>query len=467
MKKVIIAIIVLAVIAGISVGAFVSVKNKSEKETKKQEESLADNVLFNLDSETLIRIDVESSDINYSAELNDGKWIMNSSQDENFELNQTTLQGICTYFAQLTADTNYGEATDENKAKYGLSEPYTITVSDGTSDYTLHIGDKSPTGDYYYAYTDTKNNIYAIPASDAESILTTRLSIKDDNFIPYKDNEVVGMTLRKNGKIIYDLTYNSKNGRWELPEEYAMLTVNQTKPSTMVTLITRLTAEQMLDETDDDIKTYGFDEPEAEFTVRGSDGTEKTILMSYYGKDAKTYTHVYMTDSKQVETYYTQDMKFINYEIFDFVMQTIENANLYSIKDFEINCDEFSDKFTVDAANSYAECRGTEIDLNVAEIKSFFTTFYNTFSYITINDIDIEVKPELTDPVLSLKYTNSDDSKTSIDLVSTGEGDNCYVFADGEYTGTVTSSNFMSGTDSMLSAYEVLCRHTGIEPNNN
>lgn len=467
MKKVIIAIVVLAVTAGISIGAFIGIKNKSEKETKEQEESLADNVLFNLDSETLTKIDVKSSDISYTAELSEDRWVMNSSSNDTFELNQTTLQGICTYFAQLTADTNYGEATDENKAKYGLSEPYTVTVSDGTNEYTLHIGDKSPTGDYYYAYTDTKNNIYAIPALDAESILTTRLSIKDDNFIPYKDNEVVGMTLKKNGEIVYDLTYNSEYGRWELPKEYSMLTVNQTRPSNMVTLITRLTAEQMFEESDDDIKNYGFDEPEAEFIVKGSDGTEKTMLISYYGKDAKTYTHVYMTDSKQVETYYTADMKFINYEIFDFIMQTIENANLYSIKDFEINCNELSDKFTVDATNSYAECRGTEIDLNTAEIKSFFTTFYNTFSYINITDIDIDASPELADPVFSVKYTNYDDSETSIDLVSTGEGNNCYVFANGEYTGTITTSDFISGTDSMISAYEVLCRHTGIEQNNN
>lgn len=467
MKKVIIAVVALAAAAGISIGAFIGVKSKNDKETKKQEESLADNVLFNLDSDTLNKIEVKSPDISYTAELNGEKWVMDSSAEDTFELNQTTLQGICTYFAQLTADTSYGEATDENKAKYGLTEPYTVTVSDGTNEYTLHLGDKSPTGDYYYAFTDTKNNIYAVPASYAESIITTRLSIKDDNFIPYKDYEVVGMTLKKNGETVYELTYNSETSLWELPEEYAMLTVNQTRPENIVTLITRLTAEQMLEESDDDIVNYGFDEPDAEFTVKGSDGTEKTMLMKYYGKDAKTYIHVYMTDSKQVEVYYTEDMKFINYETFDFIMQTIENANLYSIKDFEINCNELSDKFTVDAVNSYAECRGTEIDLSTAEIKSFFTTFYNTFSYIGIKDIDINAEPELADPVFSVKYTNYDDSETYIDLVSTGNGSDCYVFAGGEYTGTITSSEFISGTDSMLSAYETLCRHTGLEQYNN
>nr|MDE7105174.1 hypothetical protein [Ruminococcus sp.] len=81
-------------------------------------------------------------------------------------------------------------------------------------------------------------------------------------------------------------------------------------------------------------------------------------------------------------------------------------------------------------------------------------------------DIDIDANPELTDPVFSVKYTNNDDSKTSIDLVSTDEGNDCYVFANGEYTGTITSSDFISGTDSMLSTYEILCRHTGIEQNN-
>lgn len=468
MKRIIIAAAVLAVLAGISIGTFVAVKSKSEKETQKQIEILADNVLFNIDNEFISKIDIIYPDnSNYTAELTDDEWIMTaSSTGDNFTLNQTILQQICTFISNLTAEANYGEATDENKTKYGLNESYRVTVSDGESSYTLHIGGKSPTGDYYYACTDTKNNIYAIAAADAESILTTRLSLKDNRFIPYKDNEITGLTLKKDGKIIYELNFNPDTNFWELPEEYSLLTVNQTRPESIITTITRLTAVEMFEESPDDFTKYGFDNPIMEFIVRASDGTEKTFFMSRYGKNAETYTHVYLNDSKQVETFYTGDLKFINYSIFDLVMQTVENANMYTVSEFEINCSELSDKFTINHDNGIAECRGSEIDLNNAELKSFFENFYNIFSYTVITDIDVESEPELKEPVFSAKYTKTDGTESSIDLVSTGDGNNCFVFADDIYTGTITDSGFISGTNSMLSAYEILCRQAGIQPNN-
>ncbi|MDE6788121.1 MAG: DUF4340 domain-containing protein [Ruminococcus sp.] len=465
MKKIIIAVSVLAVLAGISIGAFVTVKSKSDKETQKQIETLADNVLFNIDDSAINKVSIFYADnSSYTAELKDEEWTMtDSSSNENFALNQYTIQQICTFISDLTADTNYGEATEENKAKYGLSEPYKVSVSDDESSYTLYIGEKSPTGDYYYAYTDTKNNIYAINASDAESIITTRLSLKDDKLITYGDNDITGLTLKKDGKIVYELILNTEKSFWELPDEYSMLTVNQTRPENIITMITRLTAEDMLEESPDDFTKYGFDNPTAEFIVKASDGTEKTILMSRYGKNAETYTHVYLPDSKQVETYYTADLKFIDYDIFDLIVQNIENANMYAVSEFEIKCDELSDKFTIDHTNGYAECRGNQIDLNNAELKSFFETFYNIFSYIIITDIDVESEPELTDPVFSVKYTKLDGSESSVDLVPTGNDNKCFVFADGVYTGTITESDFIN---SMVSTYEVLCRQAGIEVSN-
>lgn len=467
MKKIIIAVSVLVILAGASIGTFVAVKSKSEEDTKKQAETLADNVLFNIDSSTINRIDIFYPDSNYTAEVSDSDWVMTSSSTgENFPLNQTTMSQICTYISALTAITNYGEATDENKAKYGLSDPYKVTVSDGEASYTLYIGGKSPTGDYYYAYTDTKNNVYAISASDAENIITTEMTLKDDKLVPYGDNDISGIIVKRDGEIAYELNYNAETNFWELPDEYSMLTVNQARPDNIVTMVTRLTAEEMLEETPDDFTLYGFDNPSAELIIKAKDGTEKTFLMSRYGKNAETYTHVYLSDSKQVETYYTADLKFLNYNIYDLIMQTVESANMYAVSEFEVNCAELSEKFTLDWDNYTAVCRDKEINLNNAELKSFFITFYDIFSYINITDIDVQSDPELSEPVFSAKYTKTDGTSTSIDLVSTGDGNNCFVFADGVYTGTITTSDFISGTTSMVSTFEVLCRQAGIDLNN-
>ncbi len=468
MKKIIIAVAVLVLLAGISIGSLALVKSKSEKENQQKIDTLSDNVLFDIDSESVSRINITYPDNStYTAELNGDEWLMTSSSTgENFALNQSVFQQICTYIANLTADKNYGEADEANKAKYGLAEPYTVTVSANGTDYTLYIGDKSPTGDYYYTYTDTKNNIYAVAATDAEAIITTHLSLKDNKLVPYGDNEITGLTVKKNGDIVYELNLNPDSKLWELPDEYAMLTVNQTRPSNIVTTITRLTAVEMLEESPDDFTKYGFDEPTAEFIVKSSDGTEKTFFLSNYGEDTSTYTYVYLDDLKQAETYYTADLSFINYTVFDLIMQTVENANMYAVSDVEITCDELSDKFTINQDTGIVECRGSEIDLNNAELKSFFENFYNIFSYTVITDIDVESEPEFKDPVFSVKYTKTDGSVSSVDLVPNGEGSNCFVFSDGEYTGTITDSSLILGTNSLLTAYDNLCRQAGIQANN-
>lgn len=61
MKKVIIAMVALLVVAGGSFGAFFAVKNKSDKETQKQVSELADNVLFSFDSDSITEINFDLS----------------------------------------------------------------------------------------------------------------------------------------------------------------------------------------------------------------------------------------------------------------------------------------------------------------------------------------------------------------------------------------------------------------------
>ena len=130
MKKSVIALVALVVAAGGSTGAFLIVKNKNDKETQKQIEILDDNVLFSIDSESIKKITFNLPDGKYVAELgDDGTWTL--TEGGTFVLNQSKLQLITTYMANLTADKNYEEITDDKKKMYGLENPYTLTVSDG------------------------------------------------------------------------------------------------------------------------------------------------------------------------------------------------------------------------------------------------------------------------------------------------------------------------------------------------
>lgn len=465
MKKGIIAVISLAAAATVSAGAFFWVQNNDSREKEKKSKELAENCLFDLDSDKIGKIEIESDEGSYTLVLDGEEWVNAPDSGNSFRVAQDRAQLICTTISDLEADTNYGIADKEGKEKYGLDEPCVITVYDGGSINTLYIGDASPTGNYYYVMVEGKDKIYAVQSSEISSLLTTRFDLLDSSIIPYSEEEITGIEVKRGGKTAFELTIDRSTGRWMLPEKYKLLTVNQTRPSTMTTVLTRLTAEQILEENATDLAQYGLDDPYAELTVSGTDGKSHTLVVSRHGRGNEDMFHVLIKDTGLVGLFYSSDLDFIDYDIYDIIMQNVESANMYNISEFEFSCGEAEDLFTIDAGADTAECRGTAIDLSKAEIKNIFTNFYNSFSYISITGTDVEADPELADPVFSARYVLSSGEESKVDLVPTGEGTECYVFVNGEYTGTYTDSDFITGNDSMMSAYTTLCEFTELSPN--
>ena len=351
MKKAVIAIAALAAAAGISVGTLFAFKNKSEKAATEESASLADNVLFQLNSDDIQKLDIESAGVSYTIEQIDGSWEMTSTSADIFDLNQVTLQGVCGYMSSMTADTSYGDATEENKAKYGLDDPYIITAYDFNGAHTLYVGDQSPTGDYYYVCTGEKNSIYAVSTADVQPVLTDRMLLKNDEFTDYNSGDIVGLTLKRDGETIYDLTYDDDAGEWKMPEEYSILDLDQSVPSNAVLMLARLSAEFMVEDTPDDIELYGFDKPYAEFTLTMRDGNQEVVLISDYAGMSSDYIYTYLERYKQVEAYYRADLSFVTYDLFDLVTKTVGTANILTVSEVEVSGDIINDKFVFDQDN--------------------------------------------------------------------------------------------------------------------
>ena len=462
MKKSVIALVALVVAAGGSTGAFLIVKNKNDKETQKQIEILDDNVLFSIDSESIKKITFNLPDGKYVAELgDDGTWTL--TEGGTFVLNQSKLQLITTYMANLTADKNYEEITDEKKKMYGLENPYTLTVSDGEKDYTVYIGDISPTKDYFYTMAEGKSNIYGISYDSAVSLLADKFSIVSPKITSFGDFGICGIKLEKDGETVYDLT-KGEDSAWHLPDSYSMLTLNNSRIESIITTLTRLEAQEILSVDPDKKSDYGLDKPECTLTLTNNDGSQEKILFSTKNAGAD-YINAYIDNYGFSEKYYSADASFTNYKVYDLVSDIIECASMYSINGFEFDCEYASDEFSIDNSTGILSCRGSKADLNDAEILSLFKTFYNLLAYVSISDIDTDAKPELKNPAFSAVYhlTSGEDKK--IDLVP-ADGDKCYVFLDDEYTGTLAELSFLdSGNASVIPAYKTFCEHAGITPN--
>lgn len=465
MKKPVIALIALVIAAGASIGGFLAVKNKNDEEIRKQNEVLADNQLFNIDSDSMTNMVIDCKDGTYTAEYIDDEWTLTGSPDGSlFPLSYSKMQSICADFSDLTAEDNYGAADAESKARYGLDSPYTITITADSKEYKLYIGSKSPTDNYYYAMVEGKNNVYAIPAGDAESIIADFSTLKSPDLLKYKEQDIKSIKVIRDGKTAYEITFDKNTGLWALPDEYSMLTFDQARAANMVAPLVKKEAEAVLVNNLEDLSAYGFDDPVAEAVITAVDGTSQHILFSDYGNDTNTYTYVLQTDTNQVETFLTGDLSFLNYSTFDFVMKKLESANLYSIKGFEFTCDDAEDSFTCNMTEKTAECRGQSIDLSNAELASSFESFYNSFAYIMVNDMDVKAKPELKDPMFTSVF-RYEDSEKKIQLVKADEDGQAYLFIDGKYTGTLTSTEFITGADSFINSYKNFCKLAGLEPN--
>ena len=185
MKKGIIAVISLAAAAAVSAGAFFYVQNSDKKNKENKAKELAENQLFDIDPDAIGTIEIQSAEGSYKLRLDGEKWVNAPDSENTFGVEQSKAKLICTTICDLEADTNYGDADKESKEKYGLDEPYALTVSDGDRNYTLNIGDASPTGSYYYAMVEGRNKIYAVQSAEINSLITTRFDLIDSKLIPY------------------------------------------------------------------------------------------------------------------------------------------------------------------------------------------------------------------------------------------------------------------------------------------
>ncbi|MBP5582247.1 MAG: DUF4340 domain-containing protein [Ruminococcus sp.] len=223
MKKPIIALIALVIAAGASTGAFLAVKNKKNKENQQAQAQIDDKYLLNFDSDAPTKLTFSKDGESYVCENKDGVWTLESGE---FSVDQTYCQLICTYTSTLTAVESYGEITDDKLAMYGLDSPDILEITEPKGTHTIHIGDMSPTGNYYYITVDGKSNVYAVEAMQGSVLKLDRLLIKNKELLPYTLYDLKEVITYKDGEVLCDLTFDEESQTWSLPKEYSDVTLD-------------------------------------------------------------------------------------------------------------------------------------------------------------------------------------------------------------------------------------------------
>lgn len=457
MKKYIIAFLVLLIAAGGSVGIYLNVRSKKDKETKQHQEKIAELQLFSFNSEAIDKIVINDPEGSYTAQLQDDGWILTEGGD--FVLDQDYIKLMCSYFSTLKAAGRHSGNLEE----YALDKDHvsTITFSGGGQSYTVSVGGVSPTKEYYYVMVDGRQEIYSVDSvyGSGSNFSTEKMMLKSKNLVPYEDNDIAHITIKKGGEIICDLDYNQENETWSLPEKYSGFQFDVTAVTSMINVITRLQAEQMLDENLTDMSKYGFDDPYAEVVITGKDGTQRNILAGDFSEDGR-YINMLVydngdTEKNQVEVYYKSDTDFVDYTPIDFISTTVYNPSMYNVSSFKVLYDGEEFEFAMDQEQKRCQYNGQTIQLAVDSVLTAFTNYYNSFSTYVVKRIDLESDPKLTDPLLTVEYRLSDGTETVYQLTDAGD-QQCYVFIDGKFTGEIINDSCLIGYTSIQNYFDIM-----------
>ena len=99
-----------------------------------------------------------------------------------------------------------------------------------------------------------------------------------------------------------------------------------------------------------------------------------------------------------------------------------------------------------------------EINLKDSEISGNFTDFYNSICKLSLKDINLDVSPELSDPVMSLDITLKENKEKVLVQFVNADEESFYVFKNGEYTGFIVERSDVIGQDSITGFYDKLAR---------
>lgn len=450
MKKPIIILVAALVLAGGSMGAFLAVKNKKDAEISQSEAMKKDNLLFSFAANDINRIEFTLKDGTFITEkTEDGKW--NVTEGDNFTPDDTYLQLVTTYTSSLTAETSFGKADESKKAMYGLDDPIVIKLSSESDTYELYIGDKSPTGDFYYVMTSEKPNVYAIDSYKGTSLVPDKMILKSKDLTLYESDEIDTITIKNKNGEDFVLKYIPDEQAWDIEKKYDLIGADRTAISAMVSSLVRLEANELLEDNFTDRKSLGLDDPDAQMIIKGLDGKEHSILVKTMADD-KTYSYVLDEDDNQLELYYTSNIEMAYSTIFDYTPQKITGADLFRINGFDIKEGAHSDEFIVDANEKKCKMSGKDVDINSSEGYLLFQNFYNSFSQIPTTGIDLKADPDLKDPVVSVVYHVTDGKDTTLDVTNGGDG-KYYIFKDGKYTGAYADESRFEGRASIEEFY--------------
>ncbi len=272
-KKKVLPLVLMVILLVVLIVSYFALKNYNSSKEDTTETDSESILSFNYENVTEIELKNPTGTYKFEYDLTDSTW--KYADDKDFPLDDSQIKSLLGAICSLNAQRRLEDSLD-NISEYGLENPaYTIKVTgDEGIDYTLNIGDKS-SSDNYYAYLDGTNVVYMI---DDTTVSYAGKSLYDmakvDTVTAITDSDVYELEIDgkiysyfEGGNAQYD--YTVSNNWFEKLDDGSYKALDTTQMSSIISGITGMSYASCVNykPSDEELIQYGLDDEHAKKVV--------------------------------------------------------------------------------------------------------------------------------------------------------------------------------------------------------
>lgn len=455
MKKLKIAIIIMAAAVVAAVGIFLGAKfiNDKQNEDKQAEEDKL--VMFDFKDSDVDSIDIVNDSGNYTMayDIDKGWYLANSDE---FVVNASVISAIAVQMSQLKAEKILG---DTDASRYGFDSPVKLTAHAGDKSYTLLIGDASPTDEYFYAMKENDENIYLISYSTGAVLCADKDTLKNTYLYKYSSYDIVHFALWEGAEtdenIVFSMNKDSSD-KWSMDKPYKDDSVYNSQINQYLTDTSRDEIYSFVQENcqESDYRKYGFDKPTHVFEISTADDTTKVI----FGKDTDDGTAFYGLYPKngQVVTFAKDSVTALGYTTLNMMNTSIFSADTVDIAEVEVKMPMATATLEFGKSSGDNLFNGKKMSDYGDGAEKAFKAYFASFNSAYSESVQKEAAPE-GEAYITITYTLKSNTVVVIEYIPNEDESEYYAVKNGEYTGFTVKGKIV---ENIIEAYRGLIKNT-------
>ncbi len=434
--------ILLGILAVACIATFAVMQMEERKEQIKE----TGEIILELPSESVEALSWECAGNSFTFHR-DGIWLYN--EDENFPVSEEKVNKLLEQFQSFSAA--FVIVDVEDYGQYGLDDPVcTISLATADQTYEVQLGDYSKMDSQRYVSIGD-GNVYLVKHDPLDEYAAILSDMIDHDEIPSFDHVT---QIQFAGAETYSISYQkdstdsySTDDVYFTQQDEKNLPLDTSKVDSYLQSITALNPVNYVsyNVTDEELQTYGLDEPELTITVdyatEGEDGEEDTDAFVLYvspdPEDVKTAEEAEDGGEAEISAYIRVGESQIVYEVSSGNYKKLAAASYDDFRHLEVIWADFSDIQQIDISlegSSYtlvSEKDGDERTWAYQEEELEIVDLQSALGALTADEFTNEQPSQKEEIGLTIRLGNENFPQVQIKLYRY-DGSRCLAVIDGE-----------------------------------